>query len=399
MFFSKKFFSAVIAATMSAQLISTYAIAQSANADSYVLDSNTITEEDISMLLENDIRDLIDYAITNPEAVDIDEEQLNNSYLGSPFSIANVTDNGVTREDSIKYIPVISNNEIISLITVLKDNNVFYCSLGKCFAPQLNDFLSTNKETAALVQENGGIFAVTEDSSVYTIAECFNENNIATVSLNADMSFYSQINDFNNIVSFNSLSENAYPSFQVITNFNSRMSISGEYYYNYLNDYPINQGAGMCWACVVASMVAFELPSYAYTLTACKVCDDMKIPYDRGGSADDIINALEYYLSSPYLPTQYDRALTIDEIITIIENVDSACMLYYGYQNGKKIGHATALYGFMINSRTNNIYLNIMEPHNGNKLTVSYPANSDFEITVDNVVFTWFESVRLLYTL
>ncbi len=234
---------------------------------------------------------------------------------------------------------------------------------------------------------------------VHKIAECFEENDIGVDLARIATPLFDQIDDFNNIVSFDSLSKNVSSEFQVATNSNANLSVSDVNYDKYLSDYPTILGPGQCWASVVASMVIFESDSYSiYDLSPQKVCDDMHI-IDRGATADEIVDALAYYLPSSYVPTYYDRALTADEIRVIINNVDPACMLYIGYSDGHEIGHATALYGCRITPQAGGRYLYIMEPHNGRKMLVHYPYNTDFKITIDNVTFTWIQSVRLLYNL
>ena len=385
-----------ILAVMSVMSASTPAAAQE-NDNIKIFLNDVITEQDIHMLLNNEIRDLMDTVIKNPNSIDIDEDKLKNSYLGSPFSIINESENGFEKEESIKYIPIIYDEEILSLITILKDNGEFFCSVGKSFAPRLNDYLKTFDGSFALVQTGGGVFVVNEGSSVYTVADCFNE--CGTVfSLSAEADLYSQISDSDNIVSLDSLCKNKYPFFQMDSE-NEEIEFLDAYYAdNFLKNYPIvkQSVSGLCWACVVASIVMFEKPSVG-KLTGEKVSDMVGITYDKGAYYMDIINALEIYLSSPYDPWLDPYAMNLDEIKAIIDNNDPACMLCFSTKkiDGRTQAHTTALYGYHINYNMETSSLSIMEPHNGSKITVARPANSSFKFVVDNVTFEWDQTIKL----
>ena len=170
-----------------------------------------------------------------------------------------------------------------------------------------------------------------------------------------------------------------------------------------LKNYPITnqringKECGCCWAATIASILQFEKPSLYGSITAKKICDDMGVGYDEGVTNRKAKKTLAHYLPSNYVPTTYSRALTKQEIKTVIDNVDPAylgCTRRYGFLNLGKRGHAVALFGYCFT--TSEIKVNIMDPAYEEKKWCTL-KDREWTFAFGKYSYTWTETIRLLY--
>lgn len=163
--------------------------------------------------------------------------------------------------------------------------------------------------------------------------------------------------------------------------------------YKYLTDFPIVfQGSlPICWAAASAAIIMFEKPSVG-ELYATTVCNKIGHSY-TAGTDDDVITALNAYLPSIYAPSHYNRAMTINEIQVIINNIDPAYMHSFDV-SGQNIDHATSLCGYAWYGST--FQIRLMDSAYECFKFSTY-NNGVFRFAFGNLQYQWSSTVRLLY--
>jgi hypothetical protein len=163
----------------------------------------------------------------------------------------------------------------------------------------------------------------------------------------------------------------------------------------YLSNYPIVAQGNLpiCWAATIASMVRFEKPSlFGSDLTGKSVCDAISHAY-VGGTWEDVMKGMKFYLKSPYLPTLLNSALSYSSVITVINNNDPALM--GNIEVGGPNVHHTALCGYIMGKSSFTIRL--MDPAYA-CFKLSTQTASGFTFTFGNLTFKWDKTVRLYYS-
>lgn len=146
---------------------------------------------------------------------------------------------------------------------------------------------------------------------------------------------------------------------------------------------------GVCWASTIASMARFEMPSVYGGLAAKNVCDAIGHSY-TGAGWTDIMGAMNYYFTSPYVPTLLNYSLSPSSVMTVINNNDPALM---GCLSGSS-AHITALCGYSMGSSYFSI--RIMNPGSASFQTSVY-SSSSYSFSFGGKVYTWDKTVRLYY--
>lgn len=348
------------------------------------VDNNTITEADINQALNSDVRNMWNAVLDSPEALGFTNEDVQNAYIGDSFQIVRNDDNVTEIVNNIVYLPVISNQKIIALITLIKYDGVISCSIGKDFAPQLSDYLDGRTSQVALFSNGTSIYGVTPSSEVTSV---FNspENTVKYQRSNSMPISYADIAKGNNVVSKEKLTEETYEIPEVLT----RAADS----YKYLTNFPIVfQGSlPICWAASSAAIIMFEKPSVG-ELYATTVCNKIGHSYTKG-THEDVIKALKAYLPSIYVPTSYNRPMNVSEVQVIINNIDPAYMSSKDVNNSK-IGHATSLCGYAWYGNT--FQIRLMDSAYECFKFSTYSGNV-FRFAFGNTQFEWKRTVRLLY--
>lgn len=298
--------------------------------------STFITSEEIDTLMETQLGALLNSIRQNPVMHGFSESEFETAYLGSPFTISNIGTISSQASNDITYIPIISSDTIIAIVTLIKNNNEYCITIGKDFAPNLNKCLQETESAVSLISTGGNIIGLDNSLKTFIISN-FNSTDIK----NVDISLTRNSTD-NNVISKNAITECKY----IIPEMDEKTVSLSSYpdltiYENQLNNYPEIQGSGgSCWAAVVASMVQYELGG---SISPAHIYDAVHFEYGTGAGASTIKLALELCLPSIYLPTYYSRRINNSEIRVIIDNNDPACMLAESTNTGESVGHATAL--------------------------------------------------------
>lgn len=355
---------------------------------------NAISDTDVAYAKTNLFPDLEMNLVNAPESLGFTNDDVKNLSVGESFTISNIFGNDVTEVNDIMYFPVIADDDIIAILTLVKYNNDLSASIGKDFADELSDYLKSNDKAVALFSYNQNIMGIDTSSNV----EMIFDSHQVEYSANAfptDFSYIEVAND-DNVLSNSTIYDLAttVDTTSLINTTINTDSIQATQSYNFLINYPIvYQGNyGICWAATVAAMVIYEVDSIT-NLTATGVCDAMGHSY-TGGSVSDIINALNYYLPSTYVPTYYSYAMTKNQVKTIIDNDDPACMLSHDINNTNN-GHATSLCGYSESGST--FQIRIMDSAYQCFKFSTYSSTNGYLFAFGNTQYKWDYTVRLLH--
>lgn len=344
--------------------------------------STSITAQEISSLMDGSLGDLLRTVKSSPDLLGLDSSKVSTAYLGNPFTIASVEDDVIDSKSNINYIPLISEDEIIAIVTILKNGNEYDCSIGIDFADELDTYLKSESDDVALVFSDYDLIAVDSSSNNEILYDYPNE--MSTFSLSAPIS-YSDVSLNTNVVDYSSLCNESY----------SLPNAPASRAYNYFSSYPIVfQGdLPICWAAVVASMVMYEMPTQYPELYATQVCNKIGHSYTGGSPSVDVVNALNAYLPDIYVPTYFSYAMSTSAVKTIIDNNDPAYMSSYRIDNSSS-RHGTALCGYSVNGST--FQIRLMDPAYECFKFSTY-TNSVFRYAFGSYTFQWSATVRLLY--
>lgn len=162
----------------------------------------------------------------------------------------------------------------------------------------------------------------------------------------------------------------------------------------YLSSYPTYyQGsAPLCWAGTIASMVAYEFPSTYGNITISNVCAVTGTYTAATWSV--VMSTMNYYFTSPYVPTKLDYCLSFSALTSVIYNNDPA--LVGGVRTSGSGAHHVALMGYWIyyNARA----IEFMNPATGSIEVGSYSSTTPFYFTSGGVQYVWDKTVRLYYS-
>lgn len=378
--------------------------------EAYAYENNDSMENDVIFAIKDNFGSLALEIIDNAEIYEIEntdfsnieilnEIVINNMNFQSSYSVNQTKDNY-----EVTNLPVVIDGKIELILSIMKTDEGYNATLGRDFAPLLNEVQLNGDNEVSIVQDGFTLYAVTPNKAYKQIGSTvidIAEENESTYSLNGNTFSANEINFANyntsDLYTINhSYTQAALESLTSENNsiqpYSNPVSPTGT---KYLSNYPIvhqrigDKQYGMCWAATVASIVRFEGKSS--TLTAQQVCNRMGIGYNAGGTLENARAALASYLSSPYVPTIVNSTLSYSNIMTVIDNVDPA---YMSCKNGDS-GHAVALVGYNFTSSKKEI--RIMDPayecikictHSGLKWTFPFGKEK----------YTWKYTVRLLYS-
>lgn len=380
--------------------------------ETYAYEKNDNMENNVTFAIEDNFGSLALEIINNAEVYEVggtdfsnieilNEVDINNINTQSSYSVNQTEDNY-----EVTNLPVVIDGKIELILSLMKTDEGYNATLGRDFAPLLNEVQLNGDNDVSIIQDGFTLYAITPNKTYKQVGSTvidITEENETFYNINGAMFSTNEISsaDYNttDLCDINdSYTQAALESLTVekennnIQPYSNPVSPTGT---KYLSNYPIvhqrigSTQYGMCWAATVASIVRFEGKSS--TLTAQQVCNRIGIGYDDGGTLENARAALAIYLSSPYVPTVVNSTLSYSNIMTVINNVDPA---YMSCKNGDS-GHAVALVGY--NFTTTKKEIRIMDPayecfktctHSLFKWT--FPFGSD--------TYTWKYTVRLLYS-
>lgn len=331
------------------------------------------------------------------------------------------------------HIPLMNEKkEVIAIFTIIKTDNGINSTIGKDFAPMLNKAKADGIINVALFQNSNGLFVSASDGryilnmklakvSEFADFQVIKNNTLSVPYLITNLS---EVNQALTIEANNAINDEPgdrciLTPDQTVENVTNKVTSTTEVQNTpninmenvavsyptsyYLSNYPIvdqdvgGVQRGLCWAATVASMCRFEKPSTCGSLTAQNVADYCGIGYDAGGTNSDAIYALNHYLGSPYVPTD-TGVLSTSSIQTVINNIDPAymqCSRQSGFWPWQFSYHAVALTGY---NYTSGYVIRLMDPAYECFKASTRASNGSWSFAFGDTSFTWYRTVRLLYS-
>ena len=263
-------------------------------------DVSSIIPDDVVKYAESRLTPLSQTVKQNSDNFGIDIKNVYTLKLGEPYVIYSSLDNG--NQNPIYYFPVLQDNEIIMILSIIDDNGIYSAGLEEGIANDLNNIDYQSDENYIFYTDEENIYAESK-SDTETIGSLNQSNNATITQLkNAkefeNLSFEEKINEINDTYAIDEPSDNI-PVDKTQEVLYTAQGFSTKTYNTVrlnTNKCTVSQGnEGLCWASCVATTVRYRNYSKYPNLTAKQVANKMKIGYNDGGDENDIKNALSKY--------------------------------------------------------------------------------------------------------
>lgn len=361
----------------------------------YLEDFSTASQENFSDYISQDAndfvteyyKDMVSYAKEYKISFGLTNDDFSNIRIGEPFFILNLESES---QEPIYYYPLLnSDNEFVLLLTVINTNHSWQCSMDNELVDELNlidyyyiDYVFYKVNDTIIAQNSNDIQYM--NSTVYNNPYCvLSYDQIHNILINS-ISTMKKINVEKNIEIANGLPtiekySPAYSSVVSTTDFQEKMlklyNSKGQGNY------------GRCWAASVATIANYLNGT---NISAAKVCNDMGIGYNAGGSITDKQTALKKYGIS-YNNTR-SRSLSWAEItknINYKKPVALSCSSSAGW-------HAVTLVGYR--SFKVNQFIAIWDSATNSgagatKIIYYSGSSTTFQSSTTGPVFTWVYSL------
>lgn len=266
-------------------------------------DITSVVPESAVSYAQSRLKPLSQTVKQNSDNFGIDIENVYKLKLGEPYVIYSSTDKGA--QDPTYYFPVMENDEIIMVLSVIEDNGVYSAALEEGIANELNDIDYQDDEDYIFYADQDTIYVESEDSrevigEVDTVGMCeqdITKSQIKNAETFESLSFQDKVEEITNTYAAEEAPDNSVVNEKDIVSgaqgFSSKQ-------YNIIrlntNKCTVPQGNyGLCWASSVATTVRYRNFSKYSKLTAKQVADKMRIGYNEGGTIYDMRNALTKY--------------------------------------------------------------------------------------------------------
>lgn len=376
-----------------AVMAATSMVNMSASADDYDSIANKITEADLTTMLSDDgFKSCANVLLKNSSTFEIDENMFE-AVVGVPFNVASVDSNADISVDYSSVIyPVICDNNIVALINASKNDGYFYFSVSKGFSNELNAALSDANEIALISDDFGNIYSVESDGTT-DVVYFDDESSIQNYSFE-----FNNVDDFNNVVSTESLSNET----TNLTNwYNGARAVTSRQ----LSNYPcVTQRGSNCWAYAILSIGRYKLGSWLpieQVYTGFSISNGETYVLDSGATLTESYNTIVWLFntySNGYSPVKTTNKISANQIVKNIQQ-DLPIYITGTKTTDSTIGHAVALMGYERDGSTlTGIY--VMNPQNG---AVAYNPygnpNCYFSNSSNTAKYLWDGTVTLNGTL
>ncbi len=352
----------------------------------------------------NVIVDLLTNVVKNPNFYGVNNDiRLDNYTLGDSYTIFNVQHDGII-DDSEKYnYPVIVNNDIVLILSVMKDNNnKWSASIAKNEAEYLDELAETSNDSVILYSYDGVLYAETKDeqeaimsiSSQYTsqgdyhnsfINISYDEKKATFINDNSDIE---EVDPYTDLIidDSNRLKvENIYgytPGFLIDTSYAKQLAFSS---------YAVTQnGYNLCWSACAATAINYRAGYIKYT--AEDLATYLNIGYMSGGTLDNTKTALNTYGSQTY-----SKSTSTIPFSTIVSNIGTSKkpIVVGALTSNLSMGHMVLIVGYSTSNNTVQFY----NPGTGlggsstTYLVIPSVSLVSFDFSYSGYTFTWKETV------
>ncbi len=247
-----------------------------------------------------------------------DEKELT---LGTPYCVVNL---GVRIQDEIYYYPVVADDEIVFIISVIGTDAGYTYSVQTALVDELNQVDYINNPAVIYVC-NKCIYVETEYSeNVYDYSELTSQE-IDFVNLPFEEKFLFAQNNAKYFIPYKTDNDNNdYISAKLKTTLTLYKPM-GQY------------GYAMCWASAAATIINYLNHT---AVTGFQVCNRVGIGYNDGGTIYDAQDGLSAYGINYKL---YANALTWSSIVS---NISSGKPIFAGLSSNSYGDHAVTIYGY-----------------------------------------------------
>jgi hypothetical protein len=349
------------------------------------------------------IVNLLKDVVKNPAFYGVtDDISLNNYTLGEAYTIFNVHHDGVIDDTEQYNYPVIVNDKIVLILSVMKNqNNQWSASIAKNEADYLNELAVKSYDDVILYSYDGVLYAETEDNQ--NVIAKISSNNIITnkyldsfvgipylekraILADSNNDIY-EVDPYTNLIvddSNRAKVENIYgytPGFIIDTSYGKLLDYS---------NYAVTQnGMNLCWSACAATAINYRAGYKKYTAES--LATNLGKDYMNGGSIYDTQSGLNKYGSQTY--TTSTSTLPFSTIVSNIGTSKKA--IVSGCLTSLSMGHMVLIVGYSTLNNTVQFY-NPGTGSGGSSTTyLVIPSNSlvTFDFSYVGYTFTWKESV------
>ncbi len=334
---------------------------------------------------------LISNGLSNVEKfcpnADIDQEWA----IGTPFTIF-AMDSTSSAINNTYYFPIINNNEVKLVLSVIKNGDDWNASVSSDLADQLNA-LYTDDNSYVLYTYDGKLYAenknlkkvLHDDRNSFGSLDSFNKKTFQGRINEIDkkyQNYETSVSDISDVTTdLGTIAVTYTPSVTVTTDGDTT---AGSLIYNSTITFVTQQDStgtyrGMCWAACVANTYRYMKGNS--TLTAAQVCDTMGIGYDAGATMAQIYQALVQYSITGY--SVKSTQITFAKIESNINNAKPVIMVSTSGTNA----HATLLMAYIENDPAFN--KNLIAFHNPGTGTFVSSTYSSTGTTYTYGGYTW----------
>ncbi|SKC89095.1 papain-like cysteine protease family protein [Maledivibacter halophilus] len=327
--------------------------------------------ETVTDFAQKNIGFLLNNLKSDPEAFGMTGIDFDNLTLSKPIIPYDADNNYATIKDLV-YYPVLENNKIVAIYSVTKSKNgTLTATLGRDFADEINNFISSNNEKFSLVISSDGLHII---------------NNLETAKLehnNKHKNGHLKI-DIKNAPKEIMTSEIKSDYKANIDSSTKGAMLRGTLPDKYTIHVPVvrQYNDNVCWAACAASVGQYWTN---IRKTARQVCDILGISYSRGGTLSNTEDALEdiYDINAGVNKRSHYEGQEVSEVIH-----DEGKPIIAGFKGDGKLGHMVVVCGYRIYSSGKT--LTIMDPNYSYYRTSTYNDDEgDYTIVVDGHVFEW----------
>lgn len=229
-------------------------------------------------------------------------KNVNELALGDPYVIYSAAEKG--SQDKIYYFPVIENDKIKMILSVIDDNGNYTSELQEGIANELNNINYQEDNNHIFYSDDKKIYVQSDDDCdvLASVDGNFDSNNANNKNAEnfENKSYEQKIEEItNNYAKETPTTSNS--SSNEIFGANGFSTKAWNITQLNVNKCTVPQGNyNLCWAASVATTAKYRNLKKYPMLTAKQVANKMKISYNRGGTLTDMRNALSKYSVNNY---------------------------------------------------------------------------------------------------
>lgn len=319
------------------------------------------------------------FAFSEDGLSDINIGQRTEIVVAKPYIIWNPLEN----QEAIYYFPLAIEDRVFAVLAVLDTEDGLMVQYGTDISEQLNEINYLN-ENIIFYEYNGNLLA--ESKNECAVIYNFSIDNLKYTKEEKDLEqkFYALPYE-EKVFVVNTKIKHLKKCFHREVNEEEALNMRAKG--NPILHKPMGQyGYGMCWAAAVATVVNYRNDS---SVTPFDICNRLSIPYNRGGTIDDIHNGLDLY------GVKYNKKLSmIDEWNIIKKNIDNKypIVAFLTCNDNILVPHTVTVYGYTA-SKDLTYWDSLLDDEKGGTKAVSYNKVGSKFLAISGHSFSWATTV------